>query len=79
MILGDNSGWGFGVSIVLRRDDIAAVPGRYGWTGGYGTSWFSDPTEDMVIILLTQRLFMGPDDLNIHRDFWTSAYQAIDD
>jgi CubicO group peptidase (beta-lactamase class C family) len=44
-ILGDNRGWGFGLSMVTRRDDIAAVPGRFGWDGGYGTSWASDPTE----------------------------------
>src|SRR5438876_6395586 len=44
----DSHGWGFGVSVVTRRDDIAAVPGRYGWDGGMGTSWYSDPREDMV-------------------------------
>jgi len=26
----DSHGWGFGVSVVTRRDDLAAVPGRYG-------------------------------------------------
>ena len=41
----DSHGWGFGVSVVTRRDDIAAVPGRYGWDGGLGTSWYSDPRE----------------------------------
>src|SRR6266852_6734822 len=45
----DGHGWGFGVSVVTRRDDIAAVPGRYGWDGGLGTSWYSDPREEMVI------------------------------
>ncbi|HVB21501.1 MAG TPA: hypothetical protein VNG51_06100 [Ktedonobacteraceae bacterium] len=24
----DNHGWGFGMSVVTRRDDVAAVPGR---------------------------------------------------
>lgn len=75
---GDGRGWGFGVSVVPRRDDIAATPGRFGWDGGYGTSWASDPGEEMVAILMTQRagfpLFSG-----VHLDFWTSAYQAIDD
>src|SRR5436305_2374838 len=28
----DSRGWGFGVSVITRRDDLAAVPGRYGWT-----------------------------------------------
>jgi CubicO group peptidase (beta-lactamase class C family) len=53
----DNHGWGFGVSVITRRDDIAAVPGRYGWDGGLGTSWYSDPREDMVTILMTMSSF----------------------
>jgi CubicO group peptidase (beta-lactamase class C family) len=68
-------GWGFGVSVVTRRDDLASVPGRYGWDGGLGTSWFCDPKEDLVGIVLTQRLYP----LDLYRDFWTLAYQAIDD
>lgn len=74
----DSHGWGFGVSVVTRRDDLSAVPGRYGWDGGLGTSWYSDPQEDLVAILMTQRaefpLFSG-----VYLDFWTSVYQAIDD
>jgi CubicO group peptidase (beta-lactamase class C family) len=75
----DSHGWGFGVSIVTRRDDVAAVPGRYGWDGGLGTSWYSDPREDMVIILMTQRAWTSPSPPDVCLDFWTSAYQAIDD
>ena len=69
-------GWGFGVSVVTRRDDLASVPGRYGWDGSLGTSWFCDPKEDLVGILLTQRVLTT---LDVLRDFWTLAYQAIDD
>ncbi len=75
----DSHGWGFGVSIVTRRDDVASVPGRFGWDGGLGTSWLSDPREDMVAILMTQRAWTSPRPPNICLDFWTSAYQAIDD
>jgi CubicO group peptidase (beta-lactamase class C family) len=74
----DNRGWGFGVSIMTRRDDIAAVPGRYGWDGGYGTSWYVDPKEDMIAILMTQRVW-DASTLAFYSDFWTSAYQAISD
>jgi CubicO group peptidase (beta-lactamase class C family) len=73
----ENHGWGFGVSVVTRRDDVAAVPGQFGWTGGYGTCWGSDPREEMVAILMTQLLL--PHSGGILLDFWTSAYQAIDD
>lgn len=79
LFLGDNAGWGFGVAVTLARDDISAVPGRYGWDGGLGTSWRNDPTEDMVGILMTQRAFDSPRPPAVLRDFWTLAYQAIND
>jgi CubicO group peptidase (beta-lactamase class C family) len=75
----DSHGWGFGVSMITRRDDVAAVPGRFGWDGGMGTSWYSDPHEDMVTILMTQRFWASPSPPTICRDFWTLSYQAIDD
>jgi CubicO group peptidase (beta-lactamase class C family) len=75
----DNHGWGFGVSIVTRRDDLAATPGRYGWDGGYGTSWYVDPKEELIGILLTQRVWDDPGAPVVLLDFWTSAYGAIDD
>jgi CubicO group peptidase (beta-lactamase class C family) len=75
----DSHGWGFGVSVVTRRDDVAAVPGRYGWDGGLGTSWYSDPREGMVTILMTQRAWTSPSPPDVCLDFWTSSYQAIDD
>ncbi|MGH3319964.1 MAG: serine hydrolase domain-containing protein [Streptosporangiaceae bacterium] len=75
----DNHGWGFGVSIVTRRDEPAAVPGQYGWNGGLGTLWWSDPTEDMVGILLAQHAWTSPSPPDVCLDFCASAYQAIDD
>jgi CubicO group peptidase (beta-lactamase class C family) len=75
----DDHGWGFGVSIVTRRDDLAATPGRYGWDGGYGTSWYVDPEEELVGILMTQRVWDASGAPVVLLDFWTSAYGAIDD
>jgi CubicO group peptidase (beta-lactamase class C family) len=74
----ETRGWGLGMSVVTGRTDVAAVPGQFGWDGGLGTSWFSDPTEDLVAILMTQRSafpLLSP----VYLDFWTSVYQAIDD
>jgi len=75
----DSHGWGFGVSIVTRRDDLAATPGRYGWDGGYGTSWYVDPKEELIGILMTQRVWDASGAPVVLLDFWTSAYGAIDD
>ena len=47
-------GWGFGVAVSTAPDEVSAEPGRYGWSGGYGTFWFNDPTRDLVGIAMTQ-------------------------
>jgi len=75
----DSHGWGFGLAVVTRRDDVAATPGRFGWDGGLGTSWYSDPREEMVGILLTQRAWTSPKPPSVCLDFWTCVYQAIGD
>jgi CubicO group peptidase (beta-lactamase class C family) len=79
LFFNDVRGWGFGLSVFSRRDHLYNVPGRYGWEGGYGTSWYSDPKEELTGILLTQRLMDSPQPPAVMADFWTSAYQAIDD
>jgi CubicO group peptidase (beta-lactamase class C family) len=75
----DRTGWGFGLSVTTHRDGLAPSPGSYGWMGGFGTSWWTDPREEMVGLLLIQRLMTGPNDVTINADFATLAYQAIDD
>jgi CubicO group peptidase (beta-lactamase class C family) len=47
------SGWGLGVAVTVAPDEVSAA-GRYGWSGGYGTSWFNDPHRRLVAIALTQ-------------------------
>jgi len=75
----ESHGWGFGLAVVTRREEVAGPVGKFGWDGGLGTSWATDPSEDMVGILMTQRAWTSPRPPNVCRDFWTSAYQAIDD
>jgi CubicO group peptidase (beta-lactamase class C family) len=74
-----NHGWGFGMSVVTRRDGLGEPAGRFGWNGGLGSVWYADPSEEMVTILMTgcAKFVLTPPD--IYRDFWTLAYQAIDD
>ncbi|GAA3772503.1 serine hydrolase [Plantactinospora mayteni] len=50
----DGYGWGYCVSVAVTPDEASPVPGGYGWTGGYGTSWFTDPDRDLIAIVLTQ-------------------------
>lgn len=55
IFLGENRGWGLGISVLTHRDDVASVPGRFGWDGGLGTSAYVDPKEQLVGILMTQQ------------------------
>jgi CubicO group peptidase (beta-lactamase class C family) len=74
----DDTGWGFGLSVVTRRTGFR-TPGTYGWDGGMGTAWCNDPGEDLVMILMTQQMWPSPVPPAVVRDFWTLGYQAIDD
>ena len=42
-----NRGWGYGVSV---RED-----GAYSWEGGFGTAWSNVPSQDLTVVVLTQR------------------------
>jgi CubicO group peptidase (beta-lactamase class C family) len=52
MFLGGN-GWGYGLAVTVEPDDVSG-PGRYGWSGGYGTSWFNHPADGLVFVVLSQ-------------------------
>jgi CubicO group peptidase (beta-lactamase class C family) len=43
----DDRGWGYGLSVL---DD-----GRYTWEGGLGTTWSNVPSQDLTVVVLTQR------------------------
>ncbi|HEY0696852.1 MAG TPA: serine hydrolase domain-containing protein [Micromonospora sp.] len=48
------NGWGYGMGVVVKPDDVSTVPGRYGWAGGYGTIWVNDPHRELIAIAMTQ-------------------------
>jgi CubicO group peptidase (beta-lactamase class C family) len=78
VFFGGYSSWGFGMAVDIRRDEIFHTPGRFGWTGGLGTSAYTDPAEGMIGILFTQRMMDSPQPPNIFTDFWTLAYGAME-
>jgi len=54
------SGWGLGMEV---------GSGRYGWFGGMGTSWYTDPRRDLTVLVMTQRM---PPALELHDEVWNS-------
>ncbi len=61
--------WGFGLAV---QND-----GSYGWAGGFGSTWLMDPAHDLTVLMLTQRMFAGPEPGPLHNDFQAAAYEAL--
>lgn len=79
LFFGDRSSWGFGLAVDIHRETLEGVPGRFGWTGGLGTSAYTDPREQLIGMVLTQRMMDSPTPAAVFLDFWTSTYQALGD
>jgi CubicO group peptidase (beta-lactamase class C family) len=77
IFFGDFSSWGFGMAVDIRRADFFIRPGRFGWTGGLGTTAYADPEGQMTGILFTQRMMDSPKPPSVFLDFWTLAYSSI--
>ncbi len=78
IFFGRHSSWGFGVAVDIARHDLFHSPGRFGWTGGFGTTAYADPANDLIGILFTQRMMDSPEPPRVFVDFWTLAYAAME-
>jgi CubicO group peptidase (beta-lactamase class C family) len=65
----DGRSWGFCQAVLDS--------GAYGWDGGFGSSWLVDPERDLIVIVLTQRMFESPQAPQVHRDIQAAAYAAL--
>jgi len=69
----DGRSWAFCQSVVTEGPHA----GAYGWDGGLGSSWLVDPAHDLVVTVLTQRLFDSPTPPAVHSDLQAAAYSAL--
>lgn len=67
-------GWGLGTSVVLDGPWAGAT----GWDGGLGTSFLLHPPRDLVVIVLTQRLFEAAQGPALHTELQAAALAAAD-
>ena len=51
--------------------------GTFGWDGGFGSTWHVDPVNDLVVIVLTQRMFESPELPALHQEIKAAAYAAL--
>jgi CubicO group peptidase (beta-lactamase class C family) len=76
-ILTPGHGWGYGMSVMAWPSTDGLHPGAFGWSGGFGTSWYMDAAKGLTTILLTQRVFDGPDPPTLHKDVWAASYRTL--
>jgi CubicO group peptidase (beta-lactamase class C family) len=68
-------GLGFGVEGIKSPLTEVGTPGEYDWGGFYYTSFFIDPKEQMIVIMMGQLHPSG--DLHLDRQVDVLAHQAI--
>ena len=69
----NHNGWGYGVG-------TSTDPGRpfYGWDGGYGTTFFNDPSRDLTAVMMPQ-LEYGEAVMQAITTFRDLVYDALAD
>ncbi|HVF17503.1 MAG TPA: serine hydrolase, partial [Steroidobacteraceae bacterium] len=72
----EGNGWGYCLGVATKADGVATVPGQYGWNGGLGSVWRSDPSKKFIGILLTNAAFTSPDPPAVVEDFWNFGWRA---
>jgi CubicO group peptidase (beta-lactamase class C family) len=72
-LLDEGRSWAFCQSVIVDGPHA----GAYGWDGGLGSSWLVDPARDLIVIVLTQKMFAGALDSQLHRDLEAAAYSAL--
>jgi len=70
-------GFGLGFDVVVDLGEYArhGSLGAWGWGGAYHTTYWADPKEDLVALLMTQLRPAG--DSDIQRTFRALVYQSI--
>lgn len=76
VFVGDHSGWGL-MMAVPAADGSTGIPGGFGWEGGTGTTWRTDPAVGLTGILLSQRAAVSPEPPALMTDFWAAAYAMV--
>jgi len=77
MILGEHTGWGFGLSVpAAGTPGDEPLPCGVGWNGGSGTTWRTHRRSGVTAILFAQRQVLAPTPTPLVQDFWAGVNAA---
>ena len=66
------------MSVVVKQIADGEPAGAYGWSGGFGTSWVTDPGSDRTAIIMTQTMYGSPEPPTLHRDVWREVFRRAE-
>lgn len=77
IFLGTHGGWGYGMAAPGPSRAGPPEPSGYGWNGGTGTLWTTDPDYGLTGIVLSTRAMTSPAPPAHAVEFWEAAYGAL--
>jgi CubicO group peptidase (beta-lactamase class C family) len=76
LFLGQHGGWGLGLAVPATGSSGQPLPCGFGWDGGSGTTWRSNPRSGVTGILFTQRQATSPVPPPLVEEFWAGVNAA---
>ncbi|WP_034509865.1 serine hydrolase [Blastococcus sp. URHD0036] len=72
----DDEGGGWGLGLGVRREDEPGgrSAGSFGWDGGLGSSWWTDPVTGTTAVLLTNQMWASPQPPAVFDAFRAAAF-----
>ena len=64
----EGGGWGLGIGVRRTDEPGGRHTGSYGWAGGLGSSWWTDPVTGATAVLLTNQMWASPEPPALFRD-----------
>jgi CubicO group peptidase (beta-lactamase class C family) len=77
LFLSQGGGWGLGLEVPAAGSPTRPLPSGFGWDGGTGTTWRSNPQSGVTAILFTQRAATSPVPSELVRDFWAGVNAGV--
>jgi CubicO group peptidase (beta-lactamase class C family) len=77
LFLGQHGGWGLCMAAPGPTRASPPEPSGYGWNGGTGTLWTTDPDFGLTGIVLSNRAMTSPEPPAHTVEFWECAYDAL--
>ncbi len=72
----EGGGWGLGIGVRRMDEPGGRSAGSYGWDGGLGSSWWTDPGAGTSAVLLTNQMWSSPEPPGLFRDFRAAVFSA---